>query len=74
MNKCPFIGFSTREDAIDRAEQSAMVVNDDVCPTCGQWHMRPAHGEEEAEDAALSYRRELARKFPALAKQRGWAE
>lgn len=70
---CPLYAYPTREDAMDRAEQTGMVALNATCILCGGWHLRDANSESEADEVAIEYRRALADKFPALAQQRGWS-
>lgn len=65
--------FASREDAMEAAERLGALVIWQPCCFCMVWHLCSAASEEEADRAGAQYRRELAEKFPAMAKQRGWA-
>ena len=70
--KCNRDGFADRYVAMDQAESSSMIVNDNPCHMCGKWHLRDAASEAEADEAGRQYRAALVEKFPALRESRGW--
>jgi len=57
-------------DAMDAAESAGLVI--EHCTMCGGYHFRDPKSQDEADQAGVTYRRELAGRFPELARRRGW--